>query len=119
MAKNAFSCDCNMVHHDAVQTAKARMLSDEAYAQVSTFFKVLGDPTRMRIIWALDQAELCVCDVANTLGMTKSAVSHQLGTLREARLVKYRRDGKTVYYSLDDDHVKYMLEAGIEHIQHQ
>lgn len=119
MGKNAFSCDCNIVHHDAVEAVREKMLTDEVYAQVSTFFKVLGDPTRMRIIWALDQTELCVCDIANILSMTKSAVSHQLGTLRNARLVKCRRDGKTVYYSLDDDHVKRMLEAGLKHTQHQ
>lgn len=118
MAKNAFSCDCSVVHHDAVQAVKAKMLPDAMYAQVTTFFKVLGDPTRMRIIWALDQTELCVCDIANILCMTKSAVSHQLSTLRSARLVKCRRDGKAVYYSLDDNHVKLMLEAAIEHTSH-
>ncbi len=119
MAKNTFSCDCNVVHHDTVKAVREKMLIDEVYAQVTTFFKVLGDPTRMRIIWALDQGELCVCDIANILGMTKSAVSHQLGTLRNARLVKCRKDGKSVYYSLDDDHVKQMIKAGIEHTQHQ
>ena len=116
MSKSAFSCDCNIVHHDAVRAVTEKMLSDADYAQVTTFFKVLGDPTRMRIIWALEQHELCVCDIANILNMTKSAVSHQLSTLRGAKLVKYRRDGKTVYYSLADHHVRQMLDAGLEHI---
>lgn len=119
MAKNAFSCDCNVVHHQTVDAVREKMLSDTVYTQVTTFFKVLGDPTRLRIIWALDQAELCVCDIANILSMTKSAVSHQLATLRKARLVKCRKDGKTVFYSLDDHHVKQMVEAGLEHTQHQ
>lgn len=115
MAKNTFSCDCHAVHHDAVQAVTERMLSEADFSQVTTFFKVLGDPTRLRIIWALEQHELCVCDIANILNMTKSAVSHQLSTLRNAKLVKYRRAGKTVYYSLADDHVRQMLDAGLEH----
>lgn len=116
MSKNPFSCDCSVVHEAAVRCVTAKMLSDADFAQVTTFFKVLGDPTRMRIIWALEQHELCVCDIANILDMTKSAVSHQLSTLRKAKLVKFRRDGKTVYYSLADDHVRQMLDAGLEHI---
>lgn len=119
MAKNIFSCDCNVVHHETVDTVREKMLTIGRCTQIATFFKVLGDPTRMRILWALDQAELCVCDIANILGMTKSAVSHQLSTLRNAHLVKCRRDGKTVYYSLDDDHVKQMIEAGLHHTQHE
>ena len=83
---------------------------------VAGFFKVLGDGTRMRIISALAVRELCVCDIAAALGMTKSAVSHQLGTLRTARLVKCRREGKSVFYSIDDDHVYKMLEGGLEHV---
>ncbi len=119
MAKNLFVCDCNAVHKEAVDAVRGNMLDDSVYAQVATFFKVLGDPTRMRILWALDQGELCVCDIANILGMTKSAVSHQLSTLREARLVKCRKDGKSVYYTLDDDHVRQMIEAGLHHTEHQ
>lgn len=119
MTKSVFVCDCNVVHEDAVERVRKGMLADAVYAQAATFFKVLGDPTRMRILWALDLRELCVCDLANVLGMTKSAVSHQLSTLRNARLVKCRRDGKSVYYSLDDDHVRQMLEAGLHHTEHQ
>ncbi len=116
MPRNEFSCDCGVIHHDVVDAVKENMLPEETYQQISTFFKVLGDATRTKIIWALDGQELCVCDLANVLNMTKSAVSHQLGSLRRARLVKCRREGKTVYYSLDDDHVRLMFEAGLEHI---
>lgn len=116
MARNSFSCDCNVVHHDVVELVNAQMLPQTIYEQVSVFFKVLGDPTRLRIIAALSKSELCVCDISNILGMTKSAVSHQLSTLRNAHLVKCRRDGKTVYYTLDDDHVQHMLAAGLEHV---
>ena len=84
--------------------------------RVTTFFKVIGDNTRFRILWALNQNEMCVCDIANLLSMTKSAISHQLSVLRKANLVSFRREGKTVYYSLADEHVKNMLDAGVSHI---
>ena len=116
MPKNEFICDCNAVHQEAVDSVTAEMLGKETFDKLADFFKVLGDNTRIRIVWALDQNELCVCDIANILGMTKSAVSHQLGTLRNAKLVKFRKVGKTVYYSLADDHVRIMLESGLEHI---
>lgn len=116
MAKSEFTCDCSVIHYEVVQKIRDVMLPPEVFDRVSYFFKVIGDPTRTKILWALDNHELCVCDLANLLGMTKSAVSHQLGTLRRANLVKFRRDGKTVYYSLSDDHVKHMLDGGLEHI---
>lgn len=116
MPKNEFSCDCNIVHQDAVDCVTGKMLENETFERLSGFFKVLGDNTRIKIAWALDEKELCVCDLANILNMTKSAVSHQLGTLRRANLVKFRKDGKSVYYSLADDHVKILLESGLEHI---
>ncbi|HHU74808.1 MAG TPA: helix-turn-helix transcriptional regulator, partial [Clostridiales bacterium] len=83
---------------------------------LADFFKVFGDSTRIKILWALDREDMCVCDLAVLLGMTKSAISHQLKTLRQARLVKYRKKGKVVIYSLADDHVKNILEVGFEHI---
>ena len=83
---------------------------------MAVFFKIFGDSTRIKILWALDRAEMCVCDLAVLLNMTKSAVSHQLKTLRQEKLVKYRKEGKIVYYSLEDDHVKVILEVGLEHI---
>jgi len=116
MAENEFTCACNVVHEDVVREVSREMLAEPLLGLAENFFKVFGDATRLRIIWALDQHELCVCDLASVLGMTKSAVSHQLAVLRKAALVKFRRDGKTVFYSLDDDHVKKVLEAGIEHV---
>lgn len=116
MARSEFSCNCNIVHHDAVCAACRAKRSDTEYEMLSSFFKVLGDNTRVKILWALVERELCVCDIANLLGMTKSAVSHQLGTLRGANFVKFRRDGKTVYYSLADDHIRTMLNSGLEHV---
>lgn len=116
MSKSPYSCDCTIIHHEAVETVRQALPEAEILDAVASFFKVLGDPTRVRIMWALERRELCVCDLANVLDMTKSAVSHQLGTLRRARLVKCRREGKTVFYSLDDGHVKGMLDAGFDHV---
>ena len=110
------TCDCNVIHTDAVENVSKKMPMNEDFQQVSEFFKVFSDPTRAKIIWALDQEELCVCDLSNVLNMTKSAVSHQLGILRAANLVKYRRDGKNVFYSLQDDHVRSVFEAAFDHI---
>lgn len=80
-------------------------------------FKVFGDPTRIRILYALSAGELCVCDIASVLNMTQSAISHQLRVLKQIKLVKFRRDGKTVYYSLADTHVETILSQGLEHVQ--
>lgn len=117
MPKNEFSCDCTVVHEDVVKAVREEMLPDRIYERSAAFFKIFGDTTRIRIIAAIDCREMCVCDIANLLGMTKSAVSHQLALLRGADVVKCRRDGKTVYYSLSDDHVRGILESGMEHIQ--
>ncbi|MGI6261305.1 MAG: ArsR/SmtB family transcription factor [Acutalibacteraceae bacterium] len=111
-------CDCELVHEEAAAAARASLPSAVLVDGLSAFFKILGDPTRIRIMCALDCAELCVCDLSAVLGMTKSAVSHQLNTLRTAQLVKYRRDGKNVYYSLDDQHVTDILERAMEHLRH-
>lgn len=117
MAKSAFCCDCEVVHGEAVERVRAQMAEDGLLADAAVFFKVLGDMTRIRIIYALNRSEMCVCDLAKLLGMTKSAISHQLATLRENGFVKFRRDGKTVYYSLADAHVSQILETGLEHVQ--
>ena len=116
MAHSEFTCECTVIHGDAVKNAAEKMPDGQSLDTVAGFFRVLGDGTRLRIIEALSLSELCVCDIAAVLDMTKSAVSHQLGTLRAARLVKCRRDGKTVYYSLADGHVRSMLDAGLEHV---
>ena len=117
MSKNEFTCDCTVVHEDAVRDVASHMADEGLYIKTAAFFKVLGDTTRVKIISALDVREMCVCDIANVLSMTKSAVSHQLATLREAGFVRCRRDGKTAYYSLTDAHIRLMLLSGIEHVQ--
>ncbi len=110
-------CDCEAIHADIVNKVKKRFPRDEDIYDLSDFFKVLGDSTRMKIIWALDESEMCVCDIAVLLNMTKSAISHQLRALRNAELVKFRKEGKEVYYSLKDDHVRDIYEKGMEHIR--
>ena len=107
-----------MDREKAVGKAKTDMLDVEIIESLSKLFKVFGDPTRIKILWALNVHELCVLDICKVLGMTKSAVSHQLSTLKEAKLVRARREGKEVYYSLDDEHVKEIFETGIIHVTH-
>ena len=108
----------SLSREEAIDRAKINMLEAETIDSLSKLFKVLGDPTRIKILWALNVHDLCVLDICEVLGMTKSAVSHQLGTLKEAKLVKARREGKEVYYSLDDEHVKEIFETGIIHVTH-
>lgn len=119
MAQTQYKCDCDVIHEDVVTAVKSNMQEDELLFDLAEFFKVLGDSTRIRIICALFQNELCVCDIANVLGMTQSAISHQLKTLKQARLIKGRRDGKVMYYSLDDEHVQQIFDLGIIHLTHQ
>ena len=110
------SCSTVMIHEDAVNEVKEKMPVDETFFELAEFFKVFGDSTRIKILWALFTSEMCVCDIAALLNMTQSAISHQLRVLKQAKLVKNRKDGKVVYYSLDDDHIKSILDQGIEHI---
>ncbi|MBP8641419.1 MAG: winged helix-turn-helix transcriptional regulator [Oscillospiraceae bacterium] len=117
MKKEDMFCDCEVIHSDVVNAVKKRMPDENELYDLSDFFKILGDSTRSKIIWALDESEMCVCDLAVLLGMTKSAISHQLSTLRQTNLVKNRREGKVVYYSLADDHIKEIFEKGLEHIR--
>ncbi len=117
MVKEDILCDCDVIHADVVNEVKQRMPKQDILWDLSDFFKVLGDSTRVRIIWALDEHEMCVCDIAVLLNMTKSAISHQLKTLKQANLVKFRREGKVVFYSLMDEHVKDIFEKGMEHIK--
>ncbi len=109
-------CDCDVIHQDVVDRVSRAMPKEEDLYDLAELFKVFGDTTRIKLLWALDKEEMCVCDLAILLNMTQSAVSHQLRVLKQARLVKFRRDGKNVYYSLDDDHVKLMFEQGLLHI---
>lgn len=109
--------DCQVIHKDIVEKVRLVMPEDNELFDLSDFFKLLGDSTRAKIIWALDESEMCVCDLAVLLNMTKSAISHQLKTLKAARLVKNRKVGKVVFYSLIDDHVKDIFEKGLQHIR--
>jgi ArsR family transcriptional regulator len=110
-------CDSNVVHHEEVAKAQAALPADTDVLDLGDFFKAFGDPTRLRILLALLTGELCVCDLSVTLDMSVSAVSHQLGVLRRARLVANRRDGKIVYYRLDDVHVKDVLTLARTHLE--
>lgn len=119
MNKNQDVCCVNVVHYDAVNMVKEKMPDDELIFDLADFFKTFGDATRIKIISALLESELCVCDLSNVINTSQSAVSHQLRILRQARLVKYRKDGKTVYYSLDDNHIKEVMKQGLVHISHK
>lgn len=118
MSKNEFICDCNIIHKEVVNNTINRMPEENIFNKLVEFFKILGDTTRAKILFALDQNEMCVCDIANVLGMSKSSISHQLGILRRSNIVKCRKQGKEVYYTLDDEHVKKLFELGLEHIEH-
>ncbi len=109
-------CDCYVIHEDIVNEVKCKMPEEESLYDLAELFKVFGDSTRIKILWALDEAEMCVCDIAVLLNMTQSAISHQLRVLKQANLVKNRKEGKVVYYSLDDEHVKNIFDQGLIHI---
>ena len=109
---------CDYIHtHDAeVAAVRAQMPGEDTLYDLAELFRIFGDSTRIRILYVLFEAEMCVCDIATLLGMTQSAISHQLRALKNARLVKARREGKTVFYSLADDHVKTIVFQGLEHV---
>ncbi len=110
-------CESESIHLGTVAEVRGRMSRAEEYTSLAELMKLFGDPTRVKLLHALELHELCVCDLAALLGVTKSAVSHQLKALRLANLVKFRREGQVVYYSLADDHVRAILETGFEHIR--
>ena len=103
-------------HKETVDKVSSDMPDEELLYDLAELYKVFGDSTRIRILYVLFEAEMCVCDIAQVLSMTTSAISHQLKVLKQAHLVKYRREGKTVFYSLSDDHVRSILDQGLEHI---
>lgn len=109
-------CDFMHVHDHVVEKVMNEMPEDETLYDLAELYKVFGDTTRIKILYVLFEAELCVCDIAQLLGMSQSAISHQLRVLKQSRLVKFRREGKTVFYSLADDHVKTIIGNGMEHI---
>ncbi|MBQ2794258.1 MAG: winged helix-turn-helix transcriptional regulator [Clostridia bacterium] len=110
------TCECDEIHGERVQSCREKMPETETLYDLADFFKILGDSTRMGILFAIDGGPLCVCDIAEALGMTKSAVSHQLKGLRAADLVRYKKVGKNVYYELADGHVRDIIEKALEHI---
>ena len=110
-------CDCEVIHEDVVERVRNAMPDGKDFFDLANLYKMFADNTRVRILWALSCEEMCVCDLAVLLGMTKSAISHQLKSLRLMNLVKYYKQGKVVYYSLADDHIKDIFEKGFEHIR--
>ncbi|MCR2032875.1 metalloregulator ArsR/SmtB family transcription factor [Anaerofustis stercorihominis] len=117
MAAKIETCELKHVHKDIVKQVHDKMPDEEELYDLAELFKVFGDSTRIKILNALLVSEMCVCDIANILSMTQSAVSHQLKNLKNARLIKNRKDGKTVFYSLADEHVMTILNQGIDHIE--
>ena len=119
MPKNEYICDCNIIHKDAVNRALSKMPSNNVFDNLAKFYKLIGDTTRCKILFAIDKQEMCVCDLANVLSMSKSSISHQLAMLRKGDIVKCRKEGKEVYYTLNDEHVCKVFEVGLEHIEHK
>ena len=111
------SCNGNIIHEDIVVRVKDQLPAEETLYDLAELFKVFGDSTRIRILFVLFEAEVCVCDLAEALHMTQSAISHQLRILKQSKLVKCRREGKSMFYSLADDHVKTIIAQGLEHIE--
>jgi ArsR family transcriptional regulator, lead/cadmium/zinc/bismuth-responsive transcriptional repressor len=110
-------CGVRVLHLERIEEARKAASSEKEASRLASIYKALGDPTRIRMIMALLDGEICVCDLAAFLGLTESAVSHQLRLLREQALVKKRRDGQVLYYSLDDEHVSDLLQVGLDHVR--
>lgn len=110
------SCLCTIIHKEVINKVKDKLPKEEMLYELAEFFKVFGDTTRIRILCALFEAEMCVCDLSALLNISQSAISHQLRGLKNARIVKFRKEGKVVYYSLDDDHIKHIFDEGFRHI---
>lgn len=116
MSRNEDLCACTIIHQDVVQAVSSQMLSQDVCANLAELYKIFGDATRIKLLHALKCSEMCVCDLAACLGMTHSAISHQLRVLKAYNLVKGRKQGKAVYYSLADSHITALLDIGLEHI---
>ena len=108
-------CKTHFIHEETVKTVENAMPEDEVLYELADFFKIVGDTTRIKILQALFVSEMCVCDLSNLLNISQSAISHQLKTLRQAQIVKYRKEGKVVFYSLKDEHVKQIIDLGLIH----
>lgn len=111
------SCEVEFVDAKKVKRVERAMKSSDAVSLLAETFKILGDPTRVRIAFALSKEELCVCDISNLLDVSQSAVSHSLRTLRQMKLVRFRKEGKIAYYSLDDEHISHLLDEGFRHVE--
>jgi DNA-binding transcriptional ArsR family regulator len=109
-------CEINCIHDEAVREVRQALIKEDVAVSLAELFKALGDPTRVKILFSLMTRELCVCDLTAVIGISESAVSHQLKVLRTLRLVKYRREGKVLYYSMADDHVEKLFAQGLEHV---
>ena len=118
MGKTELSCDCDVVHEKSVEKAKKSMLEEEKLLLIANFYKAMADSTRIKIINILENNELCVCDIAVILNMTKSAVSHQLKYLRIKGIIKNRKEGKVCYYKLADEHIRQIFKISTQHINH-
>ena len=116
VTKESMCCDTEEIHEELLKIVDETMPDETELDSLAELFKVFGDPTRIRILFVLFETEVCVCDLARALNMTQSAVSHQLRILKQSRLVKNRREGKSMFYSLADDHVRTMIAQGREHI---
>ena len=112
-------CNCRCIHQERVDAAHGHALASRENDQLAGLFKAMGDPNRLRILWALDSEEMCVCDLARFIGVTESAVSHQLRLLRQLHLVANRREGPILYYRLDDDHVRSLIHLALEHVREE
>ena len=110
------SCAVKGIHRNRIRAVRQAMPEPVRLYELADLFKLFGDGTRIGILWALSESEMCVCDLCALLGMKQPAVSHQLKNLKQARMIKARRDGKVIYYSLDDDHIHKLLDLGMEHI---
>lgn len=110
------SCSCNIIHKDIVDKVRDLIPNDEVLYDLADLFKIFSDSTRIKILCSLFQNELCVCDLAALLNMSQSAISHQLRVLKSSRLVKFRREGKVIYYSLADDHIEHIFNEGFKHV---
>lgn len=119
MMKPLAACEENLIHEEDVLAASQSLIDDSTANRLSQTFSALADPTRLRLISALSARELCVCDLSVVLGMSQSAVSHQLRLLRNLNLVKYRKEGRIVYYALDDAHIQELFQRGLEHVSHE
>jgi DNA-binding transcriptional ArsR family regulator len=114
---NSEQCACRCIHPERITSARKHALSDGENERLAALFKVMGDPNRLRILWALDHEEMCVCDLAQFIGVSESAISHQLRQLRQLQLVSNRREGPVLYYRLSDDHISSLIHLALEHLQ--